>query len=136
MKAEIGSRIRKLRCAVNLSQDQLAEMLDISTGYLGLVERGQRCLGLVNLVKLMSVFRVTLDYLVIGYNGEAAHGRQKLNETADNLGNNGEFVVLADAIRDIAQYNVSAGEIDLLSQALRFHLNMMMQTRAMYKGSA
>ena len=47
-----GRRIRELRLAVGLSQEKLAEMAELHRNYVGGVERGERNVSLLNIVKL------------------------------------------------------------------------------------
>ena len=136
MNAEIGSRIRTLRRALDLSQDQLAEILDISASYLGLVERGQRCFGLAKLVKLRGVFNVSLDYLVVGCEGEFNHNKFLSSASTGFNAINGESQAFADVIRDAALFNFSNGEIELLEQAIRLQMNIVVRARALGRGSA
>ena len=64
--ASIGSRIAKLRKEHNMTQEQLAEKLDISIKHCGAVERGVSSLSLEKLVEVSLLFDVSLDYLVKG----------------------------------------------------------------------
>jgi transcriptional regulator with XRE-family HTH domain len=47
-----GRRVRELRLAQQLSQEKLAELADLHRNYVGGVERGERNVSLVNIVKL------------------------------------------------------------------------------------
>ncbi len=47
-----GKRVRELRLARRLSQEKLAELADLHRNYVGGLERGERNVGLLNIVKL------------------------------------------------------------------------------------
>ena len=47
-----GRRVRELRLERNLSQEKLAELADLHRNYVGGIERGERNVALVNIVKL------------------------------------------------------------------------------------
>ena len=60
----IGENIRNYRKSKNISLDELAEQLELSQGYVGLVERGRRCLNLFTLLKSCDTFDYTLNDMV------------------------------------------------------------------------
>jgi DNA-binding XRE family transcriptional regulator len=51
-RALIGRRVRELRTERGLSQERLAELSDLHRNYVGGVERGERNIGLLNIVRL------------------------------------------------------------------------------------
>ena len=63
---EIGDRIRQHRELKRMTQEQLSEKCDLSTGYIGHIERGTRSPSLETLAKLSQVLCVSLDELVFG----------------------------------------------------------------------
>ena len=61
---EIGQRIRKLRKAQGLSQEQLAEQVAISTTHMSHIETGNTKLSLSVLVDIASVLHASVDELL------------------------------------------------------------------------
>lgn len=64
LNATIGSKISKLRKEYNMTQEQLAEKLDISIKHCSAVERGISSLSLEKLVDVSILFNVSLDFLI------------------------------------------------------------------------
>ena len=60
---ESGLRIKKLRKQKGLTQEQLADKLNISTSNLGKLERGLQGLSIDLLIELSIFFDVSLDYI-------------------------------------------------------------------------
>jgi transcriptional regulator with XRE-family HTH domain len=60
----LGNRIREERLRLGLTQEKLAEDIDISISYMGQIERGERSLTLGSLVKVVNRLGVTIDYLL------------------------------------------------------------------------
>lgn len=60
----LGRRIRVERQKRHYSQAALAEKLDISTNFVGQIERGDRKPSLETLVHICNVFHISLDYLL------------------------------------------------------------------------
>ena len=56
---KLGVKIRALRKAAGLTQEQLAEAADVSTNFIGYVERGQRALSIKTLDRIAQVLNVT-----------------------------------------------------------------------------
>lgn len=60
----LGKRIKEERLILGLTQEKLAEDIDISNSYMGQIERGERSLTLGTLVKLVNRLGTTIDYLL------------------------------------------------------------------------
>lgn len=60
----LGKRIREERLKLNLTQETLAEDIDLTTAYIGQIERGERNLTLENIIKVANRLGVTVDYLL------------------------------------------------------------------------
>lgn len=61
-----GKRIQKLRKDKGLTQEQLAERLNLSTVHMAKIETGQRSCSLDVLTEFAMFFNASLDYLVLG----------------------------------------------------------------------
>ena len=88
----IGANIRKYRIMRDMTREQLAEVLELDTAYLGQCERGERQLGLNKTIELMEYFGVTADK-IIPVNIKHSHQNQitylrqintLLNDCSDN----------------------------------------------------
>ena len=64
----IGQRIKQARLAKNLTQEDLAEKIDISVAFLSRVERGNAHLNLRRLTQIAEVLKVSPGYLLTGSN--------------------------------------------------------------------
>ena len=79
----IGENIRKERVSRNISVDQLAKLLDITPGFMGLIERGQRGANPSTLLKLSEIFETTIDTFF--YGREGSEQAIKTNDTEELL---------------------------------------------------
>jgi len=75
----VGENIRRERESRKLTRDELAEVVDLTTSHLGLIERGERGATPVTLEKLAKAFGITIDSLFIQFR-KAAFTR----DTRDN----------------------------------------------------
>ncbi|MCD8324463.1 MAG: helix-turn-helix domain-containing protein [Clostridiales bacterium] len=66
LNESIGKRISKLRKEHHMTQEQLAERLDISIKHCSCVERGIAALSLERMLDVCDLFDVSMDYLVRG----------------------------------------------------------------------
>lgn len=53
-----GERLRELRIERNLSQEQLAELAGLDRNYIGQIERAERNVALVNIVRIAKALDV------------------------------------------------------------------------------
>lgn len=65
-KIDFGKRLKKERKLRKLTQEQMAEKLDISLKHYGAVERGLTGLSTENLIHLSNILGLSLDYLLKG----------------------------------------------------------------------
>ena len=61
---DLGHRVRTLRRMKDLTQEELAEKLDISASFLGHIERGTRKASLDTVVKLSNALKVSPNFLL------------------------------------------------------------------------
>ncbi len=61
---DLGRRIREERLKLNLTQEKLSETIDVSTTYIGQIERGERCPTLETLIKISNSLGASIDYLL------------------------------------------------------------------------
>ena len=111
----IGRNIRAEREARGISRDELAELLDLTTSHMGLIERGERGATAVTLSKLTRVFDVPIDHFFQdqlkhtfsfhGFNDEELSvNRKKILSMVTKL-NEHELGLIVHTIRGILDMN-------------------------------
>jgi len=65
-KKQMGQRIKCRRKELRLTQENIAEYLDISVKHYSEAERGLAGLSIENLIKLSALFDLSIDYIVKG----------------------------------------------------------------------
>lgn len=63
-RISLGKRLREERLHCGLTQEQVAEAVNVSTTYIGLIEHGERSVTLDKLVALCQCFHVSVDFLL------------------------------------------------------------------------
>ena len=61
-----GERIRRLRITNGLTQERLAEALNIDQSFYGRIETGKKGCSVDLFIQLSTLFDVSLDYLILG----------------------------------------------------------------------
>lgn len=113
--ATTGDRIRKIREARGMIQDQLAEKAGISKGFLSDVENNKRNISSENLLRIANVLGASIDYLLRGETRET--GREapvvippELSEIAEELNlSYGETLELLGAHRSVVARRSNKG---------------------------
>lgn len=62
--AVIGKRIRRFRKGFDLTQEELAEQIGVSTTHVGLVETGKRKMSLKTLQKVAKALKIKVKDLI------------------------------------------------------------------------
>ncbi len=63
---ELGVRIKQCRVAKQLTQEKLAELIDVSPHYIYEIEKGLKCMSLPTLIDISSALNISTDYLLFG----------------------------------------------------------------------
>ena len=63
-RRQFGSEVRRLRLRRRISQEKLAELAHLHRNYIGGVERGERNIGILNIVELAHALRVSPSALL------------------------------------------------------------------------
>ena len=69
----IGQRIKQARLAKNLTQEDLAEKIDISVAFLSRVERGNSHINLKRLNQICGLLDVSEGYVLNGASSNSSH---------------------------------------------------------------
>lgn len=64
IKKSFGSNVRNLRHRAKLSQEDLADLCGLDRTYIGSVERGERNIGLINIVTLAVALQASPQELI------------------------------------------------------------------------
>lgn len=102
----IGARIAEIRRAHNVTQEALAEMLDVSPKHISHTECGTSSLSVKNLKQFCEIFHCSLDYIVTG-------------KTTDKV-----LSRIPDAIVQIL-YSDDEEELDRLNRFLQIYAELM-----------
>ena len=85
---EMGRRVRLRRELQELSRDQLAEQIDVSSQFIADIEYGHKGMSIQTLYKLSQVLNVSADYFLAGKmygaeDDEAMRFREEIRSTLD-----------------------------------------------------
>ena len=61
---KFGEKVRELRVSKNLSQEQLADLANVHRTYIGMVERAEKNITLVNIEKIANALNVNITELL------------------------------------------------------------------------
>ena len=94
----IGRQIRDIRCAKGLTQEELAEMINVSTSFISKIERGIRHPGLETMISIASALGTTIDVLLIGnQSGDKTIYQRELRDVMKNCSNKEQELILSVA---------------------------------------
>ena len=81
----IGARIKEARLNKKLTQEQLAELVDVGVYYIGEIERGQKLPSLSVFVKIVEVLGVTADSILKDELSALPHFNNEISAKLDKL---------------------------------------------------
>lgn len=81
----IGQRLKKARTDKKITQEKLAEQLDVSIAFLSRIERGSSHINLKRLTQICEILGVSEGYIL---NGSSSDSKNYLNSEFSNLLNN------------------------------------------------
>lgn len=105
IKKEFGEKIKRMRKNRNLTQEQLAEMIDISPRNLSGIEVGANFIKAETLEKILAALNITLEELF------------STSETKDNK------ELLADIIKDIQSVKNNNSKLKRIYKMVKFFVN-------------
>ena len=100
IRSDVAARLKSLRKEHKLTIERLAEMINVSASFIGLIEKGGSGISLENLYKLSQVYGCSLDYLIAG--GEPQNNSARLAKLQSAL------------------YDFDDDEIDFVASLARF----------------
>ena len=59
-----GKRIREERTKKDLSQEQLAELANVHRTYIGMIERGEKNITLINIERIAKALKISVSELL------------------------------------------------------------------------
>lgn len=62
----MGKRIWRAQKTLDITQEQLAELAEVSTSFIGHIERGTRVPSIETLYKLCKSIHITMEYAIAG----------------------------------------------------------------------
>ncbi len=80
-----GIRIQKLRKKKAMTQEQLADKLNIATSTIGKIERGQQGLSIDLVIEIAMFFGVSLDYILLGREIQTDSFKRHIHDMVDQL---------------------------------------------------
>ncbi len=96
---QIGQRIRNERIKLNLNRDKFAEILDLSTNFVGQIERGEKKMSLSTLIKISDCLHISLDFLIRGKEISSDKVDQEDLQMLINKCSRHEVMLISDVIK-------------------------------------
>ena len=98
--AEIGNRISVERRRNNITQEQLAEKMNVSIQMISNLERGNKAIKINNLVNLSQILGVSTDYILTG--NKNLNEKSTLLDKLSNLSSD-DYLIIETHINKLAE---------------------------------
>ena len=98
--AEIGNRISVERRRNNITQEQLAEKMNVSIQMISNLERGNKAIKINNLVNLSQILGVSTDYILTG--NKILNEKSALLDKLSNLSSD-DYLIIETLINKLAE---------------------------------
>lgn len=129
MEQTMGKRIRALRKAYNMTLYDLAEAMEISDGFMGLVERDERGTSRENIKKICDIFNVTADYILFGRGEAPKMDTSDYNALIKDTLAASERAFLVDTVLKLAPCKFSESELKYLSEQFAYQITYLYRIR-------
>ena len=102
----LGEQIRYIRNQEHLSQEDLAEICDISASFMGHIERGTRKMSLETFVSIANALHVSTDYLLYSQLPNTDSVITSIIETVkhNNEANYNKYITIIRALAEISDH--------------------------------
>lgn len=98
----LGERIKKQRLKLRLTQEQLGEVSDVTSAYIGQIERNERTPSLKRLKKIAKQLNISVEYLAVGTRTQSSLNEEILSELQGI--DEKQIALIAEIIRIIKNY--------------------------------
>ena len=119
LRTIMGENIRAERLARNMSIDELGELLELTPGFVGLIERGQRGATPHTLYKLSEIFGISIDRVF----AHAGHTSLSLAETTQR------------DVAEIKRNKIASLISDMAEKELEFIITAIKNLRELTRGA-
>ena len=82
---EFGQRLKELRALKGVTQEELAEEMNISFEHMNKIERGRHGCSIDLILELSAYFEVSTDYLLTGHDYSNLAANKRLQTILDDL---------------------------------------------------
>lgn len=99
----LGNRIRNERNKRNLTIEEFAELIQVSSSYLGLIERGERHVSLNTLIQISESLNIPIDHFLLTSDSEPSDRTKYLSTQIENLTDE-QFQLVSRLIHELNTY--------------------------------